>query len=491
MVELTRRRFVACAAATSGIIAVPPNLWSIIADNGANVSVRYDVSTPEGVKMLEKYAQAAAIMTNKAEGDPLGWLFQWYTHSVRRDRSKVSEIARVYQGSTSPNSALAGQMWETCQAHHGEDENMFLPWHRMFVLSFERIIRGVIGDPSFTLPYWSYTHPQNRSIPKQFITPGDPTFGSLYRPNRKPSTNAGDPIDKGIARSPLNTDSLKLPAYPDDNDSVQGFCSDLDNGLHGQVHVLVGNGLGMGSVPWAANDPIFWLHHCNIDRMWSSWNALGGKNPNDASFLSQPFVFAGPKGQRADLKVGDILDTAVLGYKYDSLEPSPSGAAPFETLQFGTGPSQTLARTATGVKLGKMPTTAKLQTVPSPETVSPNVLGLASQRNIYLVIRDLATNLQPEILYEVFLELQEKPSEQTLAAHSAGFISFFDTEHLSTSSDSAHVNRKFFSFNVTTLLQQARKAGLTPDGPKVTLAPVGTPIGDAQPVIGEISLVAR
>ncbi|HKO08858.1 MAG TPA: tyrosinase family protein, partial [Alphaproteobacteria bacterium] len=59
----------------------------------------------------------------------------------------------------------------------------------------------------------------------------------------------------------------------------QGFCATLDFGLHGNVHVWVGNNQGMASVPWAANDPIFWMHHCNIDRLWASWNKGNCKNP--------------------------------------------------------------------------------------------------------------------------------------------------------------------------------------------------------------------
>ena len=56
----------------------------------------------------------------------------------------------------------------------------------------------------------------------------------------------------------------------------------------GQVHTLVGNLLGMGKVPWAANDPIFWLHHSNVDRLWASWNGWGRANPATAAWRDHP-----------------------------------------------------------------------------------------------------------------------------------------------------------------------------------------------------------
>src|ERR1043165_1021855 len=129
---------------------------------GATLFTRHDVSTTEGQAMVEKYARAVAIMMDKSkipESSPTSWLFQWYTHSVFPPSStnKQKEIARVYKGAqpTDPNRLLALAAWNTCQAHEADDlpqdENMFLPWHRMYVYYFERIIRKVLNDNTFTL----------------------------------------------------------------------------------------------------------------------------------------------------------------------------------------------------------------------------------------------------------------------------------------------------------------------------------------------------
>lgn len=95
---------------------------------------------------------------------------------------------------------------------------------------------------------------------------------------RNPLANQGKAVDQGQPADPLGLSAPKQAQYPQSG-ALRRFCLALDSGLHGHVHVLTGNGVNMGSVPWAARDPIFWLHHCNIDRRWRHWNKNGGVNP--------------------------------------------------------------------------------------------------------------------------------------------------------------------------------------------------------------------
>ncbi len=282
--------------------------------------IRYDVASAQGQAMLAIYARAVALMMAKPESDPTSWKFQWYSHWVggATDHvAKTSEIARVYGATPSPQRTLAQLMWDGCQAHdQNEDEDFFLPWHRMFVMAFEAIIRQTAGEPSFTLPYWNYLDPTQHAIPAQFRRPGDATWGALYSPNRNAAVNAGG----AIASSTVLSASVLSEATYSSSGFDDGFCAGLDNGLHGAVHVGVGNGInGMGAIPWAANDPIFWLHHCNIDRLWASWNAAGGANPTDAQFTGKPFIFADPNGQQTSKVVAGVLDLSSAGYAYDVL----------------------------------------------------------------------------------------------------------------------------------------------------------------------------
>lgn len=61
------------------------------------------------------------------------------------------------------------------------------------------------------------------------------------------------------------------------------FQADFDFGAHGAIHVVVG-GVGassplpgqigdMRSIVSASFDPIFWLHHCMVDKVWFDWQA--------------------------------------------------------------------------------------------------------------------------------------------------------------------------------------------------------------------------
>ena len=54
------------------------------------------------------------------------------------------------------------------------------------------------------------------------------------------------------------------------NNSVTSFRTELEIPLHNTVHRFVGGDMMTSASP---NDPVFFLHHCNIDRIWASWQA--------------------------------------------------------------------------------------------------------------------------------------------------------------------------------------------------------------------------
>ena len=145
----------------------------------------------------------------------------------------------------------------------------------------------------------------------------------------------------------------------------------------------------MGSIPWAAYDPIFWLHHCNIDRLWASWNAAGRKNPTDATFLNKKFTFADGNGNKVVATISDFLSIAALNYKYDKLEPVTNvcpAAAP------AAAAARKLVHRATPLTLGAGPVRATLAAPPSPQaTVSlgKRIENLPEGHRLYVVVKDL------------------------------------------------------------------------------------------------------
>ena len=433
------------------------------------VLVRYDAATPEGKAMVVKLAKAVDAMTNKPEQDPLNWTSWWYTHDVRDDRGKASEIARIFKNLPPQASQIAERTWGTCQPHHaGNLEDLFLPWHRYFVYTFERVVRIVIGDTDFTLPYWNYINASSRALPPEFLKPNDLVLKGLFRPDRRLQVNQGSAIDAGLPVSPINLDDLRYDDY-------STFCENLDNGLHGTVHVRIGNGRGMGSVPWAANDPIFWLHHCNIDRLWASWNNGGGRNLASQEFLNQSFAFVGPNSKLADFKVSDGLSTSQLGYQYSTLEKRPPNRVADTIAIFSSGGIP--RRVARNVQLGSTATKVTLKPDPGAAATATFSSAATDSRSIALVVRGLQTDVPPETLYDVFLNLPASPTSAQKARHLAGTINFFEAQ---THSD----RNRVFVVDISKL-RDILKEGAEP---AITITATDPPSAKAKPVIGEISL---
>ncbi len=484
MTALSRRRFL------TGMTAAPLLLWLARDARGNEPMVRYDAASAAGKEMLQVYAGAVAAMQARAAADPSSWTWQWYTHFVDATTTKDAELARIFGGEPGALASLAGEMWNTCQSHAGQNPNNFLPWHRMYVLFFEAIVRQVSGRPDFTLPYWNYTSddPALRGVlPPEFRLPGDPVFGSLYRPDRKSAANLGLPIHAGQPGDAMDIGPAMATTAYSSSGGVQGFCRALDSGIHGRIHTLVGTRDNMGRVPYAARDPLFWVHHANIDRIWASWNLNGGVNPATASWARKAFVFADAAGQRVAGRLRDYFDMAALGYTYDAFVPPPvlpMTAAP--TL----GAKPTLIARAGPAELGTGPVRRALRTATGTD---PAQAALAGHGRRWLVLKDLHTWRQPDVLYHVYLVSAREPDAG--AGRYVGAINFFDAEfhdHGDSALDEA-LGENFFSFEVTAVLQalfrEHGRDGLRDLG--VLFVPGGRAYADARPLVATIELVRQ
>jgi tyrosinase len=483
MPVFSRRSFIA------GLSTIPFALW-FEKYASAQTLTRFNLNSSQGTAMLNIYANAVQTMMNTPEPSPVGWLFQWYTHNVRGDRTKTAEISRIYPVA-SPQKTLAQQMWNTCQAHHaGDIEDFFLPWHRMYVFFLERIVRKVSGNPGFTLPYWDYTDSSVQSgprMPTRFITPAA-TTNPLFRVNRKTLVKNGNPIDQN---SPgiLNLKPLEQCHYSTVG-AVQGFNLSLDANLHGNVHSLIGTALGMGHPAWAGNDPIFWMHHCNIDRLWASWNAAGRQNPATNTWLSKQFVFADENGLRVVATVKDFKAIGPLNYNYDRLATVPTCPPGVQA----AGPPKTRARVTSAVQLGGQPVSVNLQAPPSAAAglgdLVQMVRNLGPTRRLFLVLRNLSAVDQPGALFNIFLGLPNNAIATPTDAHKIGSIHFFDAIGHGRGATAASP-QKFFSFDITDLAKRLAGEGLLTTTPRLTIAPSNELETNARPVVGEIILIEQ
>jgi tyrosinase len=497
--RLTRRTFVA------GMSAIPFWVWfeEYATATPGPALVRHEAHTTEGQAMLKSYAKGVDHMMNHfASGEPTNWIFQWYTHFVKGSTTKAAELARIYP-SPSANKTLANDMWDTCQAHSaGENENFFLPWHRMFVFHFERMIRKFSGDDKFALPYWNYSTPTpslHGVIPKEFRMKSDPTFGVLYVGKRnappQPDVNAGQPIDKGQPDDPLGLGCLAECTYQS-HGAVQGFCMNLDNSIHGQVHVLVGNTENMGVIPWAAFDPVFWMHHCNVDRLWASWNHGGRTNPTDPSFLNQTFTFADENNNKVVMKVQDVVDFAKLGYTYDEFEKVPPCKKPADVIRSSAATLQKRAVVPAAVTaLDRVPVIVALEQPATEATpLTQHVAALAPEKSLYLVIEHLRAATAPGVLYHIYFDMPKGTPTAETDPYYVGAIHFFGATHHEHSNDAApnaDVPPKFFSFDVTDVAKRLQAAGKLSAKPTLTIVPTGEPASEAKPTVGGFSLVEQ
>ena len=456
---------------------------------------RHDVASPEGAEMLRIFADAVGKMVALPAGDPRGWVFQWHIHAVRGDRSKASELARIYPDPSDPDRLLAGLIWDTCEAHFDPLRvNFFLPWHRMHLMSFERLVRSITGATHFTMPYWSYTDPDRRALPPQFRLPDDPLWKPLFREDRNPGVNDGLPIDQA-GEAPLGLNAMMSPVYADTFYGDAGFCANLDNAPHSSVHVDVGTReRGMGAVSWAANDPIFWLHHCNIDRIWASWNRAGGRNPSDEAYLGQVFTFVDEAGRPLQIKVADVLDTASLGYAYDRYLDRPPGSVPFPSASGLRFITHAAAREFSGpVTLGSGPTIVRLTADGSSRYFGRLKTASTARRPFYLRVAGVRISRQPGVSYEVHLDPAPlAPPDRTSHSY-VGTINVFGAivpgSH-NGPGPAPYTNPRNYSFVITDLVQSLLQAGRLTAPTNVMLAPTGAPRRDAAPTVDNISLVS-
>jgi hypothetical protein len=119
------------------------------------------------------------------------------------------------------------------------------------------------------------------------------------------------------------------------SDGFETFAGRLPEGAgmvegygHNYIHELVG-GL-MNRLTTAATDPIFWMHHANVDRVWATWHARQAANIYPPNWTSRSLNgFVGSRGEdTGDWRVGNVLETRSLGYSYDHLYPFPVFSAP-------------------------------------------------------------------------------------------------------------------------------------------------------------------
>jgi tyrosinase len=184
---------------------------------------------------------------------------------------------------------------------------LFLPWHRAYLWWLEQALLDQRDGAA--LPWWDWT--RDRDIPAAYRVR---RIGNVPNPLfsfRARVPTATPPINHMTTRQPGPDPFDALPTADDvadllDDSDFASFSDRLED-FHDGVHGWMGG--DMGRVATAAFDPIFWAHHCQIDRIWYLWQVRYGLNRIPRGLLDLPLV---PFGKR----VRDVLDVQQLGYEY-------------------------------------------------------------------------------------------------------------------------------------------------------------------------------
>lgn len=202
----------------------------------------------------------------------------------------------------------------------------FPPWHRAYLLDLERELQAL--DSSVTLPYWRFDQPAPSLFADDFMgaTPPNVAQGDLVRfvPGHGLEfwkTDTSDPIERrphfNIAQAPRVLSQTQTMVLGNTYAAFRSY----EGAPHGTAHVSF-NG-PINSVPTAAKDPLFFLLHANVDRLWAYWQWINQRT-DVASALT--YSTAGP--QRPPNNIGHRLNDTMWPWNGSNAAPRPRSPAP-------------------------------------------------------------------------------------------------------------------------------------------------------------------
>lgn len=301
--------------------------------NGSTRSVRIRKnvrSLGKGEDDLFWYTKAVAELQKRAVMDPTSWRYLAAVHGYN-----VASDPNRKAGGALPSNAIQKRFWNQCQ----HQTWYFLPWHRGYLAYFEQIITAAMvklgGPTNWALPYWNYGDfdVKSRLLPDAFVnkTLPDGSANPLFVPGRNSSTNNFHIGDADVSLDCLTHSPFEGivsggdPGFGGPKTVFSHFGQTngrLENVPHNVIHDDIG-GL-MGDPETAALDPIFWLHHSNVDRLWEVWTHRDPSfvNPSDPAWLTrQKFEIHDASGNVQIFTPDQMQDTTKVlhGYRYDDI----------------------------------------------------------------------------------------------------------------------------------------------------------------------------
>lgn len=411
--------------------------------------IRYEARSPQGVTALEHYAGAVATMKGRDDDDPTSWTYQAAIHGYPQP---------------------APPLWDQCKHWSW----FFFPWHRIYLYYFERIVRKAVvdneGPGDWALPYWNYAlGGENAKLPPQFRDPA--SAGNPLYAERRQVYNDGAELPPHIR---TETPALARPIFIGNaefggseapgGDGFWGRPGTPEGTPHGGVHTQLGG--WMRNPDTAGLDPIFWLHHCNIDRIWAVWTERKepppGQNPTESDWLTQSFEFVDENGKTVSKSCQEVVDTIPqLDYTYDpspsgivievppAPEPSPDAPPPPEEPKFVGASEET-------VPLEGEPVEVPLEIDPRAREEVLEAANPEDPRRLYLNVEDIEGESSPETVYGIYLNLPPDPSPETLHRRYLGNLTFFGLEKSDAPHGDEHPHGLRISVEAGPLIKELR-----------------------------------
>lgn len=464
------------------------------------------------------YARAIANMQTLPINDPSSWRYQAAIHDYIREFDPLADPS-----DTLPSTSQMKRFWSQCQ----HNSWFFLPWHRMYLAFFEQIVAKFVADmggPSdWALPYWNYSDQTNsnaRRLPPAFRSQNlpDGSINPLRVEERVLGANDGDELGD-MFDIELET-CLEEPLFISVTGGEAGFggphtifnhsegdVGDVERVPHGSMHGAVGGLTGwMSAFNTAALDPVFWLHHCNIDRLWSVWLRRNSShlNPTENAWLTEvPFDFHDADGNIVTMTPSQVVTTtaAPLLYEYeDTSDPLPSAppmadAAKVLTMKEPVIPEM-VGATDQPLTLAGERTTTSLQvnqpTGPAAMAAMGDESGSAGKR-VHLKIENI-TSTGLACAYSVYVNLPEGADPANYPELHAGVLPMFGVVESSDPSRGHAGSGLQYTLDITEVVRALESMnGWNPDTMKLTFVPKQRQAGAAAPTgapvqVGRVSL---
>ena len=185
---------------------------------------------------------------------------EWPQFRTTPQYASFVNALRKMKANTNAASPSSWSYWTEVHVNYcPHNTAYFLAWHRGYLYHLEQQMRLVSGDNMLAMPYWNYY--KSSSLPAEFTdpTPGNP----LYMPR------TGTNVYNALTLSPFAPGIWNFQ-----RGTTNAFETQLESAPHNPVHNLLGGEMATMTAP---RDPIFFLHHANIDRLWHAWALPDGK----------------------------------------------------------------------------------------------------------------------------------------------------------------------------------------------------------------------